>query len=289
MPEMDTKRGMKWAMIACCAVLMAAVAMPAVAQDDDDWDDDVKKTEKKKMEKRQQEAKYRVDPVGWARIAVDYDDDGEVDAVEYISTYELEKARKASRQRRARERGHTLQGTIKEMNTLRLMGVDSPVVIARVETDEGRTAKVALGQENRLGKLNLSEGDMVKVKGHRGTINNKGMLVAGKVMKGDQSVNVKPKRARKMGYVKGEIDSMRTTTFRGREGNFVVAEVNLPAGKMATVQMGREDKLEKLNLSEGDMVHVLGRTGTMNDRKVFIAGMVRANDHTVQVAPKKKK
>ena len=48
-------------------------------------------------------ARYRISPSGWIRMAVDYDNDGSFDAVETIYTYDLEKARKSSRDRANRE------------------------------------------------------------------------------------------------------------------------------------------------------------------------------------------
>jgi hypothetical protein len=249
---------------------MAAVAMPAMAQND--WEDE---DARQRMEERRERQRM----------------DGRRDRPrmqERRGEQRMNERRgRQGQQRRDRARMHTVEGEIQDLKTIRLMGMKQPLVIARLETEEGRRAKVALGQKNRLRKLHLSDGDAINVRGFRGTINKKGMLLARTVMKDGQSVDVKPPRARKMDYMKGEIQDLRTTTFRGRDGDYLVAKVKTDEGKTATVNMGRKNKLNKLNLSEGDTVHVLGRPGKMNDREAVIAARIHANETTVNVAPKK--
>jgi hypothetical protein len=70
----------------------------AIAQQQDSQSD-----ESGQRSQQESQAEYRVSPRGWIRIAVDNDNDGTFDTVETIFTYDLEKARKSSRDRANRD------------------------------------------------------------------------------------------------------------------------------------------------------------------------------------------
>ena len=67
------------------------------------------------------------------------------------------------------------------MKTVKLAGMDGEHVMARVETQNGRTAKVHLGPKDALSDMKLKEGSQITVTGSRGLINDQPMLMARRV------------------------------------------------------------------------------------------------------------
>jgi hypothetical protein len=267
----------------------------------DDRRGDQRQADRDRDRRGQREA--RLAPSGWVRIGTDYDNDGRFEAVETIFLYDLERARRTSRDR-AREGQHTrtqddqrresqsrqdrdrqqhhVQGEIQELRRENFSGIDDEVVIARIQTSEGRTAKALLGPRSQLSDLDLSEGDQITVQGSRGHVNDKMMLVAHEVRSGNSSASVDMPRLN-LKRARGEVLSKRTARFRGFDESFVVAEVELVSGKRETVNLGPESKVRQLNLSEGDQISLLVRPGRINGQPAMIAEQIRADGQTVEV------
>lgn len=92
-----------------------------------------------------------------------------------------------------------------------------------------------------------------------------------------------PRQAQRHRRYSGEITSLRTTTFRGREGEYLMARIQLDDGQTKTVNLGSQDALGKLNLSKGDRITLLARPGRINERSALIAELVRKNGRTADV------
>jgi hypothetical protein len=263
-------------------------------------------------------ANYQVSPSGWIRMAVDYDNDGSFDAIETIYTFDLEKARKSSRDRANRDaqkadgkqrsssnrqndaeerssgdrmagnqQQETISGKILQLQTEKLFGMDEPCVIARLRTDENWPAKAVLGPKSTLKKLQLAEGDDVTVTGRKGRINDKSMLLASSVKSGGNEVTVDMPSSRNAKRIRGELLKMRTTEFEKHDGQFVIAEIQCQNGKKATVNLGAKSKLDQLNLSEGDEIRLIVRPAKMNGKPGMVADEVMANGKSVNVSPSK--
>lgn len=286
-----------------------------------------------RSDSRSRDGQYRVSPAGWIRVAADYDNDGQFDAIETMYVYDLEKARESSRQRanrdaqnmnnsnqqsnsdrwqsgndsegmqrmrgdsrsgqRMTQNGRTrtyeqqrqkVRGEIQNLRKQNLTGSEDQSVMAKIETDEGRTATVCLGPQKQLSRLNLSEGDKVTIEGVRGRVNDRSVLLARKVTSDGQAVNVQMSDDRKLKRVKGEVLSKRTAKFRNQDEQHVVAKVRLISGTQETVNLGPKSKVDQLDLQEGDDVALLVRPGRVNGQPAMIAEQVSANDQTVEVA-----
>ena len=184
------------------------------------------------------QSNVRMVPEGWVRVGTDYDGDGRFDAIETIYVFDLEQARQSSANRRQGggpmtgrigpgrpgypPRISRVEGKIRNMKTVKLAGMDGEHVIARVETQEGRTARVHLGTKEALSILNLKEGSQVTVTGSRGLVNDQPMLMAQSVGSGDNTLEVKLPEDRRLKRVRGQLISTRTTKFNDRQGEQVI-------------------------------------------------------------------
>lgn len=79
--------------------------------------------------------------------------------------------------------------------------------------------------------------------------------------------------------------SMRTTKFRGHDGQFVVAKIRDDNGKTSTVNLGSKSKIDKLSLSQGDEVQLVARPTRINGKPAMVADEVKANGKSVNVSP----
>ena len=86
---------------------------------------------------------------------------------------------------------------------------------------------------------------------------------------------------------RGELVSMRTTRFRGHDGQFVVAKIRDEDGKTSTVNLGSKSKIDQLNLSQGDEVQIVGRPTKINGKPAMVADEVMADGKKVDVSPPK--
>ena len=103
--------------------------------------------------------------------------------------------------------------------------------------------------------------------------------------RGMQSNDMPSRRQAKR--LSGELVSMRTTKFRGHDGQFVVARIRDENGKTSTVNLGSKSKIDQLNLSQGDEVQLVGRPTRINDKPALVADKVMADGKSVDVSPPK--
>lgn len=252
-------------------------------------------------------------PSGWVRIAVDLDNDGTFDAIETIHVDDLRQARMISLERQglmsgaAGQAGEPMQegrgvgegegegddesfpdeieltGTIQEVREFNLSGFSSPHRIARLETEEG-VAKVDFGPSDLSDELSLDEGDEVTVVGQRGMINDRPVLMARSVTKGDTSVDVENPEDGMIKRIRGEIVGTRTVNFRSRDDDHVIAEIEMRSGNRAEVILGPKSKLGDLELAEGDEVALLVRPARLNGQPAMAAEQVRVGDTAIAVS-----
>lgn len=234
----------------------------------------------------------------WVTIYADFDHDGRIDSKERIYVLDLMRARRDSDQRRmaAHRQGRfqqesnrsepliQLQGTIEDQAEFSLRGHgDDKFLLAHINTENGKTARVVLGRREDLKSLDLSQGQSVTVRGERHQINNKPVLFARTAIANGQTVNVSPPKSGGEQRVRGTIESLDRRRFRDRDGEFLVAYVDLVSGRTRMINLGSLAKLKSLNLQEGDEIRVLARPGRINDQPALVAAEVNANGQTVAI------
>lgn len=83
--------------------------------------------------------------------------------------------------------------------------------------------------------------------------------------------------------VEGQIKNLRTQSMAGTDSKGVMARIETEQGRMATVCLGPQKQLNKLDLAEGDQITVEGVRGRVNDRTVLLARKVSSGDQQVDV------
>ncbi len=235
-------------------------------------------------------------PGGWVTIYADYDRDGRIDSKETIYYLDLMQAREQSGRRqgsranifepRPKDQMVEIQGTIEDQTEFKLYGHHGDkFVMARMHTEKDKTVSVVLGPQKDLKDLDLTKGNVVTVEGEQHRLNNKPVLFAHTVSAQGKTVNVTPPESQNLQRVRGKIAELNRRHFRGREGEFLVAKVDLVNGNTKMINLGPASKLEKLNLKKGDEVRVLGHSGRINGEPALIAAEVHVKDQTVSIPP----
>lgn len=316
--EMNMRSTLKgWHTRLFTGLLVCGLAMPVIAQErsDNTYErDDSSAQQDRQQRDREQQDRYRPDrqkkdqdvrlrPTGWITIGVDYDKDGRFEAVERIYAFDLETAREQSKRRQERsersrrgrdQRTVSIEGELRDMQEIRMRDEDATYVVARVRTDQGRTAKVLLGKDEQLSKLDLNEGKQIQIEGRTGSVNRQAILVASKVRSGDKQVTIQPKQrprkeeARGKTQIYGSVIRTRSANFRGHEGTFLVAEIRTEDGRQL-VNMGPKDKFDDVEFGDVGEIRVTGHKGTISGQDALIAEQVRVDDETIKVKPDKRR
>jgi len=249
---------------------------------------------------------YYLEPQGFVRIGIDYNDDGYIDRFEYISVYELEQARRRSNQQTGQRTGPSdsqrsynqgresrtdkpmrqVSGTVQELKEIKLAGQEKQHRIARIKTREGRVARVDLGPADNTKDLNLQDGDQITVYGRKGTINNKGMLMAQRIEASGRTVAVNRPFDRNLHRYTGEVLSTKTASFRTQNvPEQVFARVRLNDGMTTVVNLGPKNQLRNIDVKnlEGKQISFLAHRATIGNRAALVADQLHVDGETVRV------
>lgn len=263
---------------------------------------------------------YYFQPEGWARIGIDYSGDGIVDRYEYIYIPDLDQALARSAQRESGERmsryqrevpppsgyyvprgtyqggtaGHsvpvrpmdTVTGTLRDLKQFRLAGVNQEHLLARVDTPDGRTARVDLGPVETVSGLNLKDGDRITVAGNRGTIDDTEMLMAQRIEAAGRTVTVDLPYDRRLGRYSGEVVDVRTASFSRVNGpDHVFVRVRLDRGVTTAVDLGPANQLGNLDLNTlvGKEISFLGHPAYIRNKMALVAEELRVDGQTYTI------
>lgn len=240
------------------------------------------------------QSNLQLDRTGWVRVGYDYDQDGYFDAVEMINVYDLEKARKSSKQRQQtklqqrnsqQQRQRAMQdvkGEILDLRTFSLAGQNDQHLFAKLRTPEGRIAKVDLGPQAKLDDVDFREGDRLRVTGTIGKVNDRAVLMARTLYTGQQRVNIDRRDSRQLRRVTGDI--LRTATVDlGDDTRHVIAKVDLNQGPTCTVILGHTDEVSRERLRDAKQLSMLIREVRIDGQRAFLAESIGSGDNRVNV------
>jgi len=218
------------------------------------------------------------------RVAVgyDWDRDGRFDDFELISANELKRARQRSREhqepgqawRGGEEWGQKpmagptqqVRGEIASLKTVDVVGLRQSYVVALVEKPSGQIVHVLLGPRRQISDLDLQQGDRIQVIGRPGMLNDRSVLVAGRINSNGQSASVgMPPGSGELRRFDGTIESVRIGTSRRTGSRHLFAKVRLDNGQTALVNFGLVGRVQDADLQPGDFVAFLARETTAND------------------------
>lgn len=237
----------------------------------------------------------------WVRVDIDANNDGQPDRSTFIHVQDLNRARQVSQQRIQREgragtqfrparqgqRGMRqglpaedqqparLTGEVQNLKTMRLIGQEEPHVFAKIQTEQGRVARVDLGPRSSVDQLNLSEGKRITIRGTRARINNRPIIFARQIQSGDQTVQIEQPRTAPLRQVRGEITRIDRIRYRGLDQQHLEAQVRLDTGRTVIIDLGQQNELAQLNLQEGDSISVLVSPIRIDGEQALLARSIR--------------
>jgi predicted DNA-binding antitoxin AbrB/MazE fold protein len=173
-------------------------------------------------------------------------------------------------------------GSVRELRSQELAGQEKAHALAKLETSRG-LARVDLGPETEVQSLNLKEGDEVAVVGTLGRINGRSVLMAHEIHAGKETIHVERPRSAEMRRFRGTIEDYRNVAFEDQDKEHVVARVRLDDGRVATVNLGAEDKLQSADLENGTEIQILARPGEINGESALIAEEIWANNQNIDI------
>lgn len=259
-------------------------------------------------------------PIGWVRIAYDYDNDQEVDAYEYIHSDDLLEAKQKSAQRRVgtgngngdsngdsngngetgltdlqqqsqqQQRQVRVQGQVEDLRIFTLGNRQR--LAAKVRTQNNRIVPVILGDPSQLNRLNLMRNDTIEVVGRQVRVNERPSLEAHQIRANNQRVTIHRRAARRtapssrqqpQSWTSGTIEELREVKIYGQATPHLVAAVETEADNIRIVDLGPVNQLAHLDLDDGDEIQVRGTRGTINNNEVIVADRVQANGDTAQI------
>lgn len=185
-------------------------------------------------------------------------------------------------------RGDTerVSGRVKTLKRVNLVGMDQEQAIARVGTQSGKTARVYLGSADYLRKIDLQEGDRIQVQGHRGKVNDKGVLIASKVSANGSQNKIRPARRGNLEKLSGQITRVKTAAFKNSGvPDQVFARIKLEENVNTVVNLGPVDQLQDTDPKkwEGKEVTLLAHRATIGGATALVAHQMRVGDQTIDI------
>jgi plastocyanin len=151
--------------------------------------------------------------------------------------------------------------------------------VAALKSAQGQQLVVDLGSKNALQDLEITKGDRLTVAGPAARIGGKRILLAQHL-----KMNGQRREIRRDGQeVRGEIERLRRLTARGDGSARMVANILTDDDNRVMVDLGPSDRLQKLELREGDRITVRGPVARIDDGRVMMANRVEAGGQQVAV------
>ncbi len=257
---------------------------------------------------RSRSARIVADPQGWVMVGYDTDRDQWVDLYEYIHIYDLRRARQSSRQRSggqartqlrqthsgrqqaaqsmqgAQQRTAQVTGTIQDTMQVNLANQQQEHTFAKVRTQNGKTAVVHLGPADRVDRLDLSQGDRVQAQGEVCVVNQRPVLMSNRVQANGLTIRVQQPQGSKMRRLKGTIRKTATKPLRGpNRPDHLIALVQLETGESVPVDLGPEQDLQNVSISEGQRVTLLARPTRIGNRRILAAQSLAVDGQKVDI------
>ncbi len=245
-------------------------------------------------------------PVGWVNVGYDYDNDGIFDAYEIISVYDLQKSqahRQQSRKSLGQRKGFfeqssflepdkstservkkgALKGRIMALADIGIVNSNNRHLLAKIDTEDGSIATVDLGPFKDLKQLDLQKGDVVKVYGIHGNIDQKAILVANSLQMSGQRIKIDRSTIRPLKKFQARILKTKELSQKGETN--LLARVELEDGLKTIVNFGPAADLPQL--SEGQKIQFLARITEVGGKKALIADSLRTQGKSYMIDWKK--
>jgi len=194
---------------------------------------------------------YRVEPLGWVGVAYDLNNDGVYETFERVYYYDLEQARRQSRERQMREgRG--------QMRRDEGMQQHQPGRGQRQQMDRMQQYQPGRGQrQQQMGRMQQDYRQRPRVPSRI-----------------DRS---------KFEKVDGTITEMKDVKLAGFDEKHVIARIKNRENMVAKVDLGPKGRISDLDIQKGQSVSVWGKRGTINEKYMLMAYWINVDGNRVSI------
>jgi hypothetical protein len=277
-------------------------------------------TQGQQQTQQDRQARVQLTPEDWVWVGYDFDRDGQFDAYEYVASYDLNIAREGSAQRMqqqgmqgARQDSRQMpayyeetpskqqmrqmtrqmtpkdldkvQGQIKGMKTISVARLNEQHVLAKLQTQDGRIARVDLGPKQQVKNIDLQRGDQITIFGNRGTINDQTVLVAHSIQHNGRFVDISRANDLDLKRFSATVLDTKTVSFQNRNiPQQLFARVRLDNNQTTVVNLGPQKDFSNIDLERGDKISMLARPANIDGKLALVAEQVRANGQVVDIS-----
>ncbi len=211
-------------------------------------------SQQQRQSQRQSEDRARIvaDPQGWVMIGYDTDGDQNVDAYEYIHIYDLRQAEQRSRQR---------------------SGGQSRTQLRQTRPGRGQDSQMMQGrgrQDSQMMQGRGRQGSMMQGRGQEQ------WLQTGQQQRPGSA-------ATQRRQVSGTVRDLKQIQLAQQRQKHTFAKVRTQQGRTVVVNLGPSNRVNQLNLSQGDRIQAQGVVSMVNQRPVLMSNQVRANNQTIRL------
>ncbi len=258
--------GKEWVALAASVLLVAGIV---IGQNAYSRQQDSGQAQGQAQSQQQDQARYRLDPQGWVLVGYDLNGDNQIDTYEYISAYELERARQGSRSRRQQgQQGQQDQQQFQPGGGRQRM--QSGGGMGKMGQGMGQMScphMQQMRQRMQQGQQPMQQGQQRMQQGQPSRFGRQGM---------------QQQQQQRQGFrIQGEIRDLQTFSVNGAQ--HVFAKIDTQAGRTIRVDLGPRSQLQNVNLREGANLTVWGHRGTVDGRTVLLAQRIQANGRTAMV------
>ena len=225
-------------------------------RDDDQQSRQGRQTNQMQDRSRQQQddIQYRLRPAGWIAIGYDFNDDQKIDAIEYIYSYDLARARETSQRRMRDEQARRGGSRQQDWSSRQQQWFDRQGQTARRPQQWDRQDQTARRPQQWDRQQRQSQRPYASQDRRRMASENK---------------------------IRGTIRDIQT--FRVDGEDHLMFKIDTESGNVVRTDLGPRSQVRRMGINEGDKVTVWGHRGTIDGRRMLIASRAQAAEQKLVI------
>lgn len=195
------------------------------------------------------------------------------------TTRQSSQMRQTGRQSKAYDLNGQIDG-FRHINLRNAMGQRDQHSLVKITLQNGRSAVVDLGPKRNLERIDLEKGKRIQVRGQRGTVDGRNVLLANQVRVGNETIRInrspRPEQAGKVN-LKGTVQGYQLTTIGTGTNQVALLRLRLLDGRSVLIDAGKKyttGELDLRNLNLLDRVTIEGERQNRGGRQVIMANNI---------------
>lgn len=172
----------------------------------------------------------------------------------------------------------------RHLNLRNAVGQRGQHSLVKITLQNGRSAVVDLGPKRNLDKIDLQKGDRIRVKGQRGRVDGRQVLMANQVRLGDETIRInrspRQDQANKF-QIQGTVEGYQLMTIGTGTNQLALLKLRLLDGRSILIDAGHQYTVGEFNLKDlnlMDRVTIDGKRMNVQGRQVMVAENIEFQD-----------